>query len=170
MSEPSSNSDWYLAASKPRQEARAIENLTNQGINAYSPFVNIDKISSGKKRTVSEALFPGYIFINLSPKDGLWFKVKSTRGIRDWISFIGKVAKIPAGLVESFQKEKQDNLDSLVNHKFEKGKLVNILSGPFEGLSGIYDTANGDGRSMILIEFLGQSNRISLSNQQIINK
>ena len=161
------NTDWYLAVSKPRQEARAVENLKNQGINAYSPHVNVEKISAGKKRVVCEALFSGYVFINLSPDDGLWFKVKSTRGIRDWVRFTGKVAKLPTKLVNQLKQEKQENLDSLVLRKLVKGNPVRILSGPFEGLIGIFECPNGEQRSMILIEFLGKSNQLTFANEQI---
>ena len=162
-----SNMHWYLAATKPRQEQRAIDNLLNQGINAYSPMANVEKISAGKKKLVTEALFPGYLFINLSPEDGLWFKVKSTRGIRDWIKFSGEVAKVPSNLVEQLISQKQESIDLLVIKKFEKGNLVRILDGPFEGLSGVYQSPNGEQRAMILIEFLGKSNRLNLANEQI---
>jgi transcriptional antiterminator RfaH len=167
MSQMNIKKDWYLATSKPRQESRAVENLLNQGITAYSPQLNVEKIRAGKKVIVSEAMFSGYVFIQLSPEDGLWHKVKSTRGIRDWVRFSTNLAKLPCNLVE--QLIKQDNLDSKVMVKkiYTPGELVRVLSGPFEGLKGIYQAGSGEERAMILIDFLGSSNRVSLENNQI---
>lgn len=159
---------WYLATAKSRQEARAVDNLKNQHIEAFCPTVKVEKLRRGKKQIVTEALFTGYLFINLSPQHALWHKVRSTRGIRDWVRFAGEVAKIPDGLVSSLiwanaQPEKQ-----VIISRFNKGEKVRILSGPFAGLKAIYDKTDGEMRSMILVNFLGQINRLKVPNEQII--
>lgn len=158
---------WYLAASKPRQEARAVKNLLNQGINAYSPIVNIEKIRASKKIVVTEAMFTGYVFVNLKPEDGLWHKVKSTRGIRDWVRFSNKVAQLPEGLVERFIEIASDPNHNDIKKYFVPGEPVRILSGPFQGMKGIYKASSGEERAMILIEFLGQVNKLHVTNDQI---
>ncbi|TQV82999.1 transcription/translation regulatory transformer protein RfaH [Aliikangiella coralliicola] len=158
---------WYLATSKPRQELRAIENLTNQGIKAYSPTINVEKIRAGKRKIVSEAMFTGYVFVNLSPEDGLWHKVKSTRGIRDWVRFSGETAKLPEKLVESFISQESSNTNKITKKCFDEGQSVRVLSGPFRGLKGIYEASSGEERSMILIDFLGKVNQLTVKNEQI---
>jgi len=168
-SNPAANySPWYLAASKPRQESRAVENLLNQGINAYSPKINIEKIRAGKKVVVSEAMFTGYVFINISPEDGLWHKVKSTRGIRDWVRFAAKPAKLPENLVEELIYQEKKESKSIIKKCFKAGDTIRILSGPFQGLTGIFQATSGVERSMILIEFLGNANYLKVDNSQII--
>ena len=159
---------WYLATAKPRQEARAVENLNNQKIKAFCPTVKIEKLLRGKKQIVTEALFTGYLFINLSPQDALWHKVRSTRGIRDWVRFAGEVAKIPDNLVTSLIQANVEPEQQLVISHFNKGQAVRILSGPFAGLKAIYDKEDGEMRSMILVNFLGQTNRLQVPNEQII--
>ena len=167
-SSPNDSCDWYLATSKPRQESRAVENLLNQGIKAYSPVLNVEKIRAGKKQIVEEAMFTGYVFINISPEDGLWHKVKSTRGIRDWVRFSGKAAKLPDRLVESLKNSENETKSLVIKKQFEKGESVRILSGPFEGLKGVFLADSGEKRSMILIEFLGNQNRLNVSNDELI--
>jgi len=167
---PTRSNEWYLAASKPRQESRAVENLLNQGINAYSPIMRVEKIRSGKKIIVEEAMFTGYVFINISPEDGLWHKVKSTRGIRDWVRFSGYAAKLPTSLVETLIESEQTSGSHIVKKQFKQGEHVRILSGPFEGLKGIYLSESGEKRSMILIEFLGKENRLKVANEQIVTE
>lgn len=162
------SSDWYLATSKPRQETRAVKNLENQGVRAYSPIIKVEKVRSGKKRIVEEPMFTGYVFINISPEDALWHKVRSTRGIRDWVRFSSNVAKIPDSLIKAFVDSEQNFSQSFDNNKLQKGDSVRILSGPFEGLTGIFLADSGEKRAMILIDFLGKQSRLNVSNEQII--
>ncbi len=163
----SSSDYWYLASAKPRQEQRAVENLANQEIRAFSPMIKVEKIRAGKKVVVEEAMFASYVFINLSQEDGLWHKVRSTRGIRNWVRFSGQTAKLPGDLINSLIHTNNNQQDQLIKPCFEAGELVSILSGPFAGLKGVYQASSGEERSMILIQFLGNSNRLNLSNCQI---
>ncbi|WP_444994334.1 transcription/translation regulatory transformer protein RfaH [Aliikangiella sp. IMCC44359] len=162
-----SDSSWYLAASKPRQEMRAVENLLNQSIKAFTPTIQVEKIRAGKRKIEEEALFTGYVFISLTPEDGLWHKVRSTRGVRDWVRFSGMPAKIPPQLVDRFIAQQTDSEEAVIKRCFNAGDAVCILSGPFKGLKGIYESSSGEERALILIEFLGKINRLKLTNDQI---
>ena len=158
---------WYLVASKPKQEFRAVEQLENQGIKAYSPSVKVEKIVRGKAKIITEALFAGYLFVHLSNQSPLWHKVRSTRGVRDWIRFAGEVATIPTNLVEKLVTVDEEPEHQIVINRFREGQSVRILSGPFVGLEGVFDKSDGESRAMVLVEFLGQSNRLAVSNEQI---
>ncbi|TQV77021.1 transcription/translation regulatory transformer protein RfaH [Aliikangiella marina] len=164
----SSSSEWYLATTKPRQETRAEENLKNQGIKSYSPIIKVEKVRSGKKRLVEEPMFTGYIFINVSPEDAQWHKVRSTRGIRDWVRFSGNVAKVPQNLINQFVKSEQEFKLASATNSLKHGDAVRILSGPFEGLKGMFVAESGEQRAMILIDFLGKQSRLNVANEQII--
>ena len=165
---PFSDCFWYLASSKPKQEARAVENLTNQDIQAFCPMVKVEKLLRGNKVLVDEALFTGYIFINLSQQSSLWHKVRSSRGVRDWVRFAGKVAKVPSDLVENLLEVNLSSDNPIIINRFNQGEKVRILSGPFSGLGAIFEKDDGEKRSMILVEFLGQKSRLTLPNDQII--
>ncbi|MGX5201590.1 transcription/translation regulatory transformer protein RfaH [Aliikangiella sp. IMCC44632] len=162
------HTEWYLAASKPKQEMRAIENLENQGIKAFTPLIKVEKIRAGKRKIVEEAMFSGYVFINVAPTDGLWHKVKSTRGIRDWVKLAGSAAKVPAELVNSLIEGVAKAQQAKVLSCFKPGDSVVILDGPFKGLNGIFEMPDGEQRSMVLIDFLGKQNRVPVPNEQIL--
>jgi len=157
---------WYLAATKPRQEIRAVEHLNNQNIKSYCPTVKVEKIRRGKKSIVTEALFTSYVFVNISNDNPLWHKIRSTRGIRDWVRFGGKIAQLPNGLVETLINC-EDPENEVVISCFEQGQPVRILTGPFAGLKAIFDKPDGESRSMLLVEFLGQINCLKVENEQI---
>jgi len=165
---PTNNSppEWFLAATKPNQEFRAVENLKTQNIHAFCPKLKVEKVSNKKKRVIEEAIFKGYIFIQISFNDPCWHKVRSTRGIRDWIRFSGNVAKIPTKLVLELINA-QESKETIVLNKLNEGDGVRILAGPFEGLEGIFQKNDGDVRAIILLNFLGKSNRISIEQSQL---
>lgn len=163
----SSENCWYLAVSKPRQEIRAVEQLNNQQIKAFCPTINREKIIRGKKQVVTEALFTSYIFINLAMDSPKWHKVRSTRGIRDWVRFSGNIAKLPEALVDSFIAASIQPENNNVVGRFARGDSVQITAGPFSGLTAIYDKDDGEERSMILVEFLGKINCLKIANEQI---
>jgi len=167
ISESDPDTPWYLAATKPRQELRAVEQLANQGIRAFSPQIKVEKIRKGVKYISGEALFSNYLFINISVNNSAWSKVRSTRGIRDWVKFSGKVAKLPKGLVEELIDISLSPENDMTIKRFEKGGKIRVLSGPFAGLSGVFEADDGDKRAMVLVEFLGQRSRLSLGNEQI---
>jgi transcriptional antiterminator RfaH len=158
--------NWYLATSKPKQEQRAVENLENQGITAFSPSFKVEKIRAGKKTVVSEIMFTGYVFIQLTQDDPLWHKVKSTRGIRDWVRFATTFAQIPNQLVQQLMLDQQQTSDTVQEH-YKQGDKVHLLDGPFAGLSGIYQASSGLERSIILLEFLGKTNRLKVDNSNL---
>ncbi|PHS19626.1 MAG: transcription/translation regulatory transformer protein RfaH [Kangiella sp.] len=166
--EPSniSSQEWFLAATKPNQEFRAVENLKNQNIHAFCPKLKVEKVSNRKKRVIEEAIFKGYIFIQISSNDPCWHKVRSTRGIRDWIRFSGNVAKIPTKLVLELINAKESK-ETVILNNMNEGDSVRILTGPFEGLEGIFQKNDGDVRAIILLNFLGKSNRISIEQSQL---
>src|SRR5512135_121689 len=50
------------------------------------PTRNTIKVSQGKKETVKEKIFPGYVLVKMKLDDESWFMVRSTQGVT---SFIG---------------------------------------------------------------------------------
>ena len=157
---------WYLLASKPKQEQRAVENLRNQEIIAYSPLLKVEKLVKGRRQIVIEPMFAGYVFVKINPNNPNWHRIRSTRGVRDWVKFSGEPAKISQEVIDSLsitEEQENENVKSLL----EFGAQVKIEKGPFQGLNGIFEASEGELRSIILIEFLGKRNRIIVGNEQI---
>ncbi|WP_144393563.1 transcription/translation regulatory transformer protein RfaH [Pleionea sediminis] len=156
-----SKKDWYLVATKPKQESRAKEHLANQGIEFFLPEVEIEKAARGKRVVRKEPLFPGYVFVLLSDSDALWSKVRSTRGLRDFIRFSGRPAKVASSIVEHLKLE-LDSRDLKLSQIPQKGSKVLLTSGPFRGLEAIFEVLDGEHRAIILLELLGKAQRITV--------
>jgi transcriptional antiterminator RfaH len=119
---------------------------------------------------VTEALFPGYLFINAQPQQGglSYTTIRSSRGVSKIVSFGAEPITIPEALIEEL---KQREGSGLVNDKEKnlplKGDRVNILEGPFKGLQAVYSHADGQQRAVVLINLLHPQTPTSLTNTQI---
>lgn len=162
---------WYLLISKPRNEERAFHNLEQQGYRLYLPMVMREHRYQGEKRYRSEALFPRYLFIWLSREDN-WAPIRSTPGVSGLVGFgVGKNRYIPVpvqvvGLL--MQHEGEDGYHRLEQPEwFQRGDRVQITSGPFSGVEGIFLMDDGLHRSMVLIEMMGKQQHVAVESSQL---
>jgi len=58
---------WVVVQTKPRQEDTAFANLQQQGYSAYLPRLAVPRRRREQWVTVREPLFPGYLFVRLTP-------------------------------------------------------------------------------------------------------
>ena len=59
---------WYLLYCKRGQLQRAQEHLERQSVNCLTPVITLEKMQRGKRTTVSEPLFPNYLFVEFDPE------------------------------------------------------------------------------------------------------
>jgi transcriptional antiterminator RfaH len=59
--------NWYLLQYKPSQQKRTEEHLINQGFETFSPELRAERIYRCQRIVRTEAVFPGYVFIQLNP-------------------------------------------------------------------------------------------------------
>lgn len=162
-------SSWYLIASKPKQEFRAKENLENQGVKVFLPTIELQKVIRGKRQMVTEALFPNYLFIQLEDGDATWSKIRSTRGVRDFVKFGLKVPKVPKLIVSQLSQNLPEvDISAIKSSAPEKGQKVKVLEGAFKDLEGVFKKANGEERSIIMLNILHKFVEIDLANTNVI--
>ena len=160
---------WFVVYCKSREELRAQQNLENQGIHSFFPKIRKQKIIRGKKTVVEEALFPSYLFVFVDQEDSHFPRIRSTRGINDFVRFGNKIASVSEKLIKRLEgachsiNELEVDTESLLKN----GDKVEILSGSFQGLTAIFKEQDGLNRSMLLLKVLNQENKISFSNKDI---
>jgi len=162
--------NWLLLQVKPRQELRALENLQRQGGQCYCPQIHIEKLSRGRRVEVQEALFPGYVFINAQPEqNGLSYtSIRSSRGVSKIVGFGAEPLRVSDTLITQIKSRENAQLKSAnANNLPQVGDNINILEGPFKGLSAVFSHTDGLQRSIVLINLLHQKTPTSLANTQI---
>ena len=159
--------NWLLLQVKPKQELRALENLERQNGECYCPKILVEKLSRGKRIQVEEALFPGYLFINAQPEqNGLTYtSIRSSRGVSKIVRFGEEPIKIPETLIQQIKLFEQGGTTfAKAQDLAQAGDRIDILEGPFTGLRAVYSHADGQQRSIVLINLLHQQAPLSLAN------
>jgi transcriptional antiterminator RfaH len=152
---------WYLLASKRREEERAKINLERQGYKVYLPMVQRERQGArGQKRGRLEALFPQYLFIQLSSTIDSWAPIRSTFGVSGLVGFgahKNAYPPVPEGIVEQLRAhEEEDGLHRLQTEASSMGNKVSKTNGPYRELEAVYRMDDGTHRAMALIEMLGK--------------
>ena len=117
---------WYLLQCKPRQDERAEENLLRQGYHCYRPQHQRERILRGQRQTVSESLFPGYLFIQLGPLDN-WAPLRSTRGVSRLVAFGNQPLPVSAELIAQLRRRCNASDDEQL---FVRGRTGAHRAGP----------------------------------------
>lgn len=162
MTEKNSNA-WYVVHTKPRQEARAMENLQNQGYNCYLPLIQIQKLRNQRVQSVTEPLFSRYLFIQLDEESQNWGPIRSTLGVSKLVSFGSQPAKLPSEFIDCLKHAPTETLERL----FSVGDSVLVASGPLQGMEGQYVAHDGESRAFVMIELLGQPQKLRLAVESL---
>lgn len=148
---------WYLVHTKARQEDTAITNLQRQNFRCYMPMLYVEKVRRSKPVVVAEPMFPSYVFVQLdtSGQGQSWSPIRSTLGVRELVKFGGHPPKVDAELITALQ-EREQLQQSNPQALFAASDKVVITDGPFAGIEAIYQTADAERRSMILLSMLNK--------------
>ena len=154
---------WYLVQSKPRNETRALENLVRQGYQTYLPLMEVERLQRGKLLKKMEPLFPRYLFLHLEEGNDNWGPIRSTLGVAGLVRFGQAYAVVSDEVMAAVRERTQDIKKSL----FESGDNVRVVSGPLLGLEGVFEIADGEQRSFVLLEFMQKQQRVSVSTADL---
>ncbi|OGP65963.1 MAG: hypothetical protein A2170_05050 [Deltaproteobacteria bacterium RBG_13_53_10] len=158
---------WYVIKTKAGNEHRVEANLSNQEIETFLPLFGSYQYHRGKMLQRIRPLFPNYLFARLDLSVH-YYKVKWTRGV-------GKILGTGDGPVPISEKViltirdriGKDNLVQL-EEEFEKGDRIQVTSGPFKELMGVFQKKMSvKGRVRILLNLVGIDVPVQMSKFQI---
>lgn len=147
---------WYVASTRPHQEARAIENLARQGYRTWFPRYRRTRRHARRFDTVLAPLFPGYIFVGLDAGQQSWRSIGGTYGVRQLISFGGSPAPLPNDFVDQLRaRSDAEGLVHACESSLAPGMSVRVVSGPFAECVGRLIALDDRRRVSLLLEVLG---------------
>ncbi|WP_372864759.1 transcription/translation regulatory transformer protein RfaH [Spongiibacter sp.] len=150
---------WFVVQHKPNQGERARVNLCNQGVTCFYPQIYVDKCKLGKRVQQCEALFPGYMFIELGEEDPAWSKIRSTRGVQKVIGFAGRPTPVADGVIAQVR----GMLGSLGDRpSICPGQEVCVTEGPFKDLKAVFQSFDGEQRALVLVSFMQQQCSVAM--------
>lgn len=174
---------WFVlrvASNKEEQVREAlarkmeVENVQSVG-RIIVPTEQVKRIRSGKQRVLKRKLYPGYVFMELEPKedgripDDAWYIIKETMGVGDFIGTEGVPTPMRDTDVAKMLKEVEKPEDTPnIKVEFEKGDVVKIREGAFENFEGTVDSIDTErGVVRVIVTIFGRSTPLDIEYWQI---
>jgi transcriptional antiterminator RfaH len=151
---------WYVVQTKPKQEARAEDNLSAWGVETFLPRIRgrVRGLSPSTLATRVVPMFPSYLFVRFE-LEGMGQKVRYTRGVTKILGIESRPTAVDDGLVQVIRdRVGDDGCVKLVPPQLRPGDRVRITAGPLCDLIGIFDsTSSASARvSLLLLAINGQ--------------
>lgn len=125
------------------------------------------KIKNGKRRIVTEKIFPGYVLVEMIVTDDSWYVVRNTPNVT---GFVGS-GTTPTPISETEVKELQRRM-GVEEPKYKidvtAGSPVRIVDGPFKDYEGkVSEVDEGRGKVKVLVSMFGRETPIELDSLQV---
>ena len=168
--------NWYVIHTYSGYEDAVAKNLKqrieslsmeNKIFNVIVPKEKKIKIKNGKRKTVEEKIYPGYVLVEMIVDYESWYVVRNTPRVT---GFLGAgTTPIPVS---------QKDIDDLMKRMeagepefqidFEVGAAVKILDGPFKGFEGkVSEIDQARGKIKVLVNMFGRDTPVELDSLQI---
>jgi transcription termination/antitermination protein NusG len=125
------------------------------------------KIKNGKRKTVKEKIFPGYVMVCMLVTDASWYVVRNTPNVT---GFIG-TGVIPTPIDDKEIEELQKRMgveEPTFNVDVEIGETVKIVDGPFKDFEGkVSEVDQARGKIKVAISMFGRETPVELDFLQI---
>lgn len=168
--------EWFVVHTASGHEARVAETLRqrvetmgleNNILELLVPTQDRVVIRSGKKATIKEKIFPGYMLVKMVVDDSTWLAIRTTPGVT---GFVGAGAK-PTPLSETEVKNIQKFISAPAKRfktKFSVGEAIKITDGPFSDFLGTIDELDEEkGKVKVLVSIFGRETPVELDFLQI---
>lgn len=118
---------------------------------------------AGRLRSGSAPLFPGYIFVKISPEGQEWRSINSTYGVYKLVALSRETpTNVPPDLMqELFDRCNGENWNT-VSDDIVPGNDVRIVQGPFADMIARIETLPEKDRVFLLLDFMGRPTRITV--------
>ena|SRR3989344_2109673 len=124
-------------------------------------------IADGKKRTVQERLFPGYVLVKMQLTEETWPVVRNTAGVTGFVGIEGKPTAMSEEEVNRILRYSELKAP-LLEMRFKLGDPVRINDGPFSDMEGRVDSIDEKKGSLtVLVNIFGRETPVELDFLQV---
>jgi len=167
---------WYVIHTYSGYEENVKRNLEqriesmdmeDKIFNVLIPTEKKIKIKNGKRKIVTEKIFPGYVLVEMVVDDNSWYVVRNTPNVT---GFIGS-GTTPTPISEKEIKELQKRMgveEPTFKIDVTVGAPVRIVDGPFKGYEGkVNHIDETRGKIKVLVNMFGRETPIELDFLQV---
>lgn len=161
---------------KSNLESRiASMNMEDRIYECVIPMEEVMKLDkSGKRQTVLQKVFPGYLLVRCDLDDDAWRVVRNTPGVTGFVGSGAKPTPLSRREVESILQVKVEGAEGAPAKKtrprleYEVGETVRVKEGPFADFTGTIDEINEDQlRLKVLVNIFGRETPVELEFSQV---
>lgn len=153
-----------------------IEGMEGKVGRVLVPTERVRSMKGGVRKEQDRKLYPGYVFIELIPDENgmipqdVWFMVKETEGVGDFIQASGKPQPMSRAdrdkMLEVAEKKPEDAPG--LKTEYKKGDRIKVTDGAFENFEGEVDEIQPDkGIVRIITTIFGRPTPLELEYWQI---
>ena len=167
---------WYVVHAYSGHENKVAEalkqrvetlNLTGKILGILIPTQEKIQIKRGKRKTVNEKIFPGYMLVNMELTDQAWLAVRTTQGVTGFVGVGTKPRPLPKHEVEAIRKY-MTQATPQYKAEFSEGEAVKITDGPFNEFLGTVKSINEEkGKVEVLVSIFGRETPVELDFLQV---
>jgi len=167
---------WYIVHTYSGHENKVAKTLMqrvqamgfeNRIFDALVPTRDTIRVRGGKKETIKEKIFPGYILVNMELSDEAWVLVRTTPGVTSFVGAQNKPTPIRDDEVQAivaFVEQKEP----IYRAQFSMGEAVKITDGPFSDFLGTVESIDdGKGKVKVLVSIFGRETPVELDFLQV---
>ena len=174
--ERESKGKWYVVHTYSGHEARVAETLrqrattlgqTDKIFELLIPTQDKILIKHGKKSTIKEKIFPGYLLVKMIIDDDSWLVVRTTPGITGFVGTGNTPTPLsPTEVIAIMQFAQMGAPKYKAN--FSIGEAVKITDGPFADFLGSIESIDEEkGILRVLVSIFGRETPVELDLLQV---
>ena len=156
---------WLVVYTKPRQEKKLAQRLTQLGFEVYCPTQRIKKRWSDRWKWIEQPLFTSHLFIQIDPerRDAIYF----VPGFVRFLFWLKRPALVRPQEIDTLKRWLNDFTPEAIQvESLLPGQHLKIQSGPFQGQEAQLLEHRGD--SMVLyLPSIQLQVRVDLSHTEI---
>lgn len=167
---------WFVVHTYSGYEERVKKNLEqrikfmdsdSEVFQVVIPTEDEVEVRSGRRRTVTKKILPGYVLIQMKLSDHSWDVVRHTPGVTGFVGGGGKPTPLEEDEIDEILKQMEAKAPK-VKFGFRKGQSVRVSDGPFIDFVGLVDEINMEkGKLKVLLSLFGQETPVELDFLQI---
>lgn len=125
------------------------------------------KVVGGKRTTVEDKIYPGYILVDMVVDDESWFVVRNTPRVTGFVGSGTTPVPLTEAEIDALFKRMSTEV---AKHKidFVPGEAVAVIDGPFNGLEGkVGEIDEVKGKVKVLVSMFGRETPVELDFLQV---
>jgi transcriptional antiterminator NusG len=171
--------DWYVLHTYAGYEGRVKSNLEQRtaSLNMEDyifqievPTEEVVQVKGGKRQTVQQKKYPGYVYIRMDLTDESWSAVRNTPNVTGFVGLTNRPSPLRtsevAGILAPVVEKKR--VEAPKAQEYTVGESVTVTDGPFATLPATISEVNLDAQRLkVLVSIFGRETPVELEFNQV---